>query len=227
MHTIGCFRLASDSSTSAYAPSENPLSPIYSNYHSAHMSESNMSEDHLVPQDCLSILELAMDDMKSQSDTTQTLLESLLKWMGPVPTLQEQNNTTQRLTSCQPTSIPTSSASQKISLKPSNPSKFNGDQTKGKESSCPAKPTSVSAWRPLMTTPPKIVWAMSYMKSGHAGWWATWEFEYEATSEDQKLHFLDWLDFEDKFHKDFLPSTPRPWLSTPWRPQPTSKRRGQ
>jgi len=24
-------------------------------------------------------------------------------------------------------------------------------------------------------------------------------------SEDQQLHFLDWLNFEDKFHKDFLP----------------------
>ena len=24
-------------------------------------------------------------------------------------------------------------------------------------------------------------------------------------SEDQQLHFLDWLDFKDKFHKDFLP----------------------
>jgi hypothetical protein len=24
-------------------------------------------------------------------------------------------------------------------------------------------------------------------------------------SEDQQLHFLDWLNFEDKFYKDFLP----------------------
>jgi hypothetical protein len=46
---------------------------------------------------------------------------------------------------------------------------------------------------------------MSYMKSGWASCWATREFEYEATSRDRRLRFLDWVDFEDKFHKDFLP----------------------
>ena len=51
----------------------------------------------------------------------------------------------------------------------------------------------------------KIVWAMSYMKSGHAGRWATREFEHEAASKDQTLRFMDWLDFEDEFRKDFLP----------------------
>jgi hypothetical protein len=35
--------------------------------------------------------------------------------------------------------------------------------------------------------------------------WATREFEYEAASRDGRLHFLDWVDFEDEFHKDFLP----------------------
>src|SRR5882762_5294742 len=134
MHTIGCFGLTLDSSTSAYAPSENPLSPVYSNYHSAHMSQSDMSEDHPVLQDRLSILELAMEDMKSQSDTTQTLLKSLLERMGPAPTLQKQNDPTWQLTSCQPTPIPASPASQKkISLRPSNPCEFHGDWTKGKE----------------------------------------------------------------------------------------------
>jgi hypothetical protein len=51
----------------------------------------------------------------------------------------------------------------------------------------------------------KIVWAMSYMKSGWAGHWATRKFEYEAASRDGRLRFLDWVNFEDEFHKDFLP----------------------
>ena len=46
---------------------------------------------------------------------------------------------------------------------------------------------------------------MSYMKSRWAGRWATREFEYEATSQARRLHFLDWVDFEDEFQKDFLP----------------------
>ena len=43
------------------------------------------------------------------------------------------------------------------------------------------------------------------MKSGWAGRWATREFEYEAASQAGRLRFLDWVDFEDEFRKDFLP----------------------
>jgi len=45
--------------------------------------------------------------------------------------------------------------------------------------------------------PTKIVWAMSYMKTGCAGRWATRKFEQEAKT--SCLRFLDWLDFEDEF----------------------------
>jgi len=41
------------------------------------------------------------------------------------------------------------------------------------------------------------------MNSGRAGRWATWEFDIEA--QDGRLRFLDWLDFEEEFRKDFLP----------------------
>jgi hypothetical protein len=46
---------------------------------------------------------------------------------------------------------------------------------------------------------------MPYMKSRQAGHWATREFEYEAASRDRRLRFLDWVNFKDEFHKDFLP----------------------
>ena len=106
----------------------------------------------------------------------------------------------------QPTPIPTSSASwKKISLKHSNPSEFNGDWTKGKEFLMSCQTYICLCLEAFDNDTTKIVWAMSYMKSGCAGRWATQEFEYEATSKDQKLCFLDWLDFEDEFHKDFLP----------------------
>ena len=44
---------------------------------------------------------------------------------------------------------------------------------------------------------------MSYMKSGCTNCWATREFEQEAKT--GRLRFLDWLDFEDEFQKDFMP----------------------
>jgi len=49
----------------------------------------------------------------------------------------------------------------------------------------------------------KIIWAMSYMKTGRANRWATREFEQEVKT--GHLHFIDWLDFEEEFRKDFMP----------------------
>ena len=82
--------------------------------------------------------------------------------MGPMPALQKQNDPPQWPTSHQPTPIPASSAGwKKISLKPSNPSKFNSDWTKGKE-------FLTSCWTYICLCPEafdndtiKIVWAMS------------------------------------------------------------------
>jgi len=44
---------------------------------------------------------------------------------------------------------------------------------------------------------------MSYMKTGRANCWATREFEQEAKT--GHLCFIDWLDFEEEFRKDFMP----------------------
>jgi len=49
----------------------------------------------------------------------------------------------------------------------------------------------------------KIIWAMSYMNAGQAGHWAVREFETEVCN--RRLRFLDWLDFEEEFRKDFFP----------------------
>ena len=48
----------------------------------------------------------------------------------------------------------------------------------------------------------KVVWAMSYMKAGRAGHWAMCEFEHKVKS--GHLRFIDWVDFEDEFRKDFM-----------------------
>jgi len=44
---------------------------------------------------------------------------------------------------------------------------------------------------------------MSYMKAGCAGCWATHEFEHKVKS--GHLRFIDWVDFEEEFRKDFMP----------------------
>ena len=49
----------------------------------------------------------------------------------------------------------------------------------------------------------KVVWEMSYMKTGRAGRFATHEFEHEAKS--RCLCFIDWVNFEEDFQKDSIP----------------------
>jgi len=77
-----------------------------------------------------------------------------------------------------------------------------GDQAAGKAflTSCRTYILCPEAFEDDLT---KIVWAMSYMKTGCANHWATREFEQEAKT--SHLSFIDWLDFEEEFQKDFMP----------------------
>ena len=51
----------------------------------------------------------------------------------------------------------------------------------------------------------KIIWALSYMKSGRAAKWDAHVFKWE---EDNKGYtkFLDWDNFKSDFHKEFCPA---------------------
>jgi hypothetical protein len=83
------------------------------------------------------------------------------------------------------------------------PSDYDGDRSNGKAflTSC----RTYICLRPdaFEDDATQIIWAMSYMKTGCAGRWAAQEFEHEAR--DGHLRFVDWLDFEEEFRKDFLP----------------------
>jgi hypothetical protein len=161
-------------------------------------------DDSSVHDNRVLALEATVDEMKNQNDATHRLLQDLLERLGPASAENVQVPARQKFTRHSST-IPTSSAGRKkVSLKPSLPSEFNGDRTSGK-----AFLTSCRTYIRLCPEsfedddPTKIVWAMSYMKTGRAGRWATREFEYEA--KHGNLRFLDWPDFEEEFQKDFLP----------------------
>jgi hypothetical protein len=146
--------------------------------------------------------------MMSQSEATKSLLQTILNRLGPVPGLLNENtsNPTGRPQSRPPTPIPTSAAGRsRTLLKPSPPSEFDGDRAKGKAFLTSCRTYIRLCPEAFEDDTVKIVWAMSYMKSGRAGRWATREFEYEAASQAGRLRFLDWVDFEDEFRKDFLP----------------------
>jgi len=100
--------------------------------------------------------------------------------------------------------IPTSSAGwRKNFLKPSAPSEFNGNQSAGKVFLTSCRTYIRLCLESFEDDLTKVVWAMSYMKAGRAGRWANCEFEHEVKS--GHLCFINWVDFEDEFQKDFMP----------------------
>ena len=136
---------------------------------------------------------------------THQLLQDLLARPGPIPAQNVQNPlpTPPARRSPMP-SIPASSTGRKkLALKPSFPPEFSGDQAAGKAflTSCRTYICLCSeAFEDNLT---KIVWAMSYMKTGCASCWVSCKFSQEAKT--SSFCFIDWLDFEDEFRKDFMP----------------------
>jgi len=77
------------------------------------------------------------------------------------------------------------------------PPEFSGDRASGKAFLTSCRTYIRLCPEAFEDDSTKIVWAMSYMKSGRANHWAIREFEQEAKA--GRLRFLDWDDFEDKF----------------------------
>ncbi len=170
--------------------------------------------------------------MRSDGEATRQILHTILQRLGPEPTTPAFVSPTRQpvsrrpspihtnmtdpaspalpprrpLTRQGPSPIPTPTASRKkTSLRPSVPPDFDGDRSKGKVFLTSCRTYIRLCPEAFDDEPTKIVWAMSYMKSGWAGHWASREFELEASSEDGQLRFFDWPDFEEEFKKDFTP----------------------
>src|SRR6267378_2290841 len=132
---IGRFGLLSDSPTTARARSASPLSACSSDYHSIHMSPSEMSED--VPSantNCLTALESTVRDLVDQNIATLELLKTFLDKMNAAPPVAtEKPPIDTRWPNSRHSDTPALSAGRKkLSLKPSPPSVFSSDHTDGK-----------------------------------------------------------------------------------------------
>ena len=85
MFVIGRFGIQSDSPASTRASSGTPLSPLSLDFHSAPMSPVDMMDDERVPpNDRVSTLERTVDEIRSQGEANQALLQDLLSKLGPV-----------------------------------------------------------------------------------------------------------------------------------------------
>jgi Retrotransposon gag protein/Zinc knuckle len=91
--------------------------------------------------------------------------------------------------------------------RPANPPEFNGERTEGLAflNSCQTYLRLCPEEFPDEQT--KIMWAMSYMKTGRAQKWTARIFRWEQMKENaNQSKFLDWAEFRDEFRKEFTPS---------------------
>ena len=163
------------------------------------MSPSDMFDDSSVHINHIIAIEATMDEMRSQHKATHQLLQDVLDRLSPAQAQNVQGSIPMPPAHQSPMpSLPTSSAGRKkLFLKPSLPSEFSGDRTSGKAflTSCQTYICLCpEAFEDDLT---KVIWAMSYMKTGCAGCWVTCEFEYKTKT--GHLHFLDWPDFKEGF----------------------------
>ena len=90
--------------------------------------------------------------------------------------------------------------------RPSAPPEFDGDHTKGTAFLNSCETYICLCPREFLDQQMKVVWAMSYMKSGRAQKWIARIFRWEQQPENAtSSRFLDWQDFRSKFKKEFTP----------------------
>ena len=163
------------------------------------MSPSEMIEDSPADYGRLINLEAVVDDLRSQHEATHEVLKDILSRLGPAQAQNVPNPPVRR-----PTPSPAPSAGRKRNfLKPATPSDFAGDRSTGKSFLISCRTYIRLCPEAFDDDATQIVWAMSYMKTGRAARWAAREFELEA--KQGHLRFIDWLEFEEEFRKDFTP----------------------
>ena len=150
-------------------------------------------------------LEQALTEMQAKDADTQIKLDNLIHHLTVLTTQSTAATQPIEQTSQSPPTPPIlSTAPQHRRPVPALPSEFDGDRTKGLEflmscqiyiRLCPDNFSDEQA---------KIVWAMSYMKSGRVGRWAARVFKWEEVR--QTPWFPDWEGFRDEFKKEFCPA---------------------
>jgi hypothetical protein len=102
---------------------------------------------------------------------------------------------------------PSAGDPRKRTARPAAPPDFDGDRAKGKAFLNSCQTYIRLCPQEFLDEQMKIVWAMSYMKSGRAQRWTDrifrWE-EQEANSDSTR--FLDWDEFREEFKKEFTPA---------------------
>jgi hypothetical protein len=102
---------------------------------------------------------------------------------------------------------PSADSPRTRTARPAAPPDFDGDRTKGMAFLNSCQTYIRLCPKEFPDDQAKIVWAMSYMKSGRAQKWTARIFRWEQQPDNFDTNkFLDWEDFRNEFKKEFTPA---------------------
>jgi hypothetical protein len=159
--------------------------------------------------DRMSQLEDEVKTLRTQCTDTQNKLLQILNTLALLA-----RNTTPPQPTVNPTafshvnvSSPTKDPLKTRRVKPASPPEYDGDRAKGQTflNSCQTYIRLCS--EEFRDDQIKIIWAMSYMKTGRAAKWTARIFRWEQHPDNVGSdRFLDWEDFRDEFKREFTPA---------------------
>src|SRR5271155_1424663 len=195
--TIGVFHSpstpSSDCAPSMYFPAQDSSSIIVGNHLLETTSSLNMDSE------CITALEQAFTEMQAHDEAFQQKLDILVNHITSPKTLETPPIPVVHTPTPETCHTPSTRA-----LRPALPSEFDGDRSKGVAFlySCQTYIRLCSDAFPDDQT--KIVWALSYMKTGRAALWAAQIFRWEEENPNS-LKFANWNAFRDQFREEFCP----------------------
>ena len=152
--------------------------------------------------DRVATLEETVAKLQARDIETQNKLDMLIASIAQL--LPTTKNTPETPTPVLP---PSADPPRTRTARPAAPPDFDGERTKGMAflNSCQTYIRLCPKEFPDEQT--KIVWAMSYMKSGRAQKWTARIFRWEQQPDNSdSTRFFDWEDFRDEFKKEFTPA---------------------
>lgn len=158
-----------------------------------------------VSDDRVSTLEQAVAKLQARDLENQNKLDSLLASMAQL--LQAKPALETPLPAKPNVLSPPADSPRTRTARPAAPPDFDGDRTKGMAFLNSCQTYIRLCPKEFQDEQTKIVWAMSYMKSGRAQKWTARIFRWEQLPENlHSTRFIDWEDFRDEFKAEFTPA---------------------
>ena len=145
-------------------------------------------------------MEQRFDELRSE---TQSKFDQILITIAQLS--QTIPRTNSPILSQPKASPPSADYDRPRTARPAVPPDFDGDRAKGKAFLNACLTYFRLCPKEFRDDQTRIVWAMSYMKTGRAQKWTDRVFQWEQQNLGS-TKFLDWQDFDEEFRKDFVPA---------------------